>query len=266
MPVSKQSDLRPIPASKPDEKKSFYYCTSKSVPVHFVGPELISYSVSEDYECGVHPDAQISFAVSPLESIENSLLSIVDVLGSAGELAFNSGLESEKSSYSRNHSDNKYGPNGADCANEATTTQTNWAIIRKEGQWIAQGWADTHRLCGYGFEFDIPIKLPESIVGYNELYLPWKKIKREVPDVFDALNSPTKNILVVLTPAELKVFSTRDSTIGNQIASTPLYSFTLASSTPTEEEYDREKVVMAQWATGEKVSLWNTKINELVGR
>jgi hypothetical protein len=69
---------------------------------------------------------------------------------------------------------------GTDCAPFWEPTPVDWAISRKKGRWVAQAngvLAD--RTCAglFGGLFDLNLKPPRSVVGYDELDIGWTTVE-----------------------------------------------------------------------------------------
>lgn len=99
----------------------------------------------------------------PLDQLEGERIPVLRFLGPAATAAVSEGIE---------HAE------GSQCFEPPRVDERNWRITRRQGHWAAEGWAETHRTCGYGVDFAINLPLPESVVGYDRL-----------PGGWDALNS-----------------------------------------------------------------------------
>ena len=121
-----------------------------------------------------------------------------------------------------------------------------WVVVRKRGQWmltLTGVW--NHGEC---YDYDSPdvktsVHAPVSLVGFDELPLPWSGVKKLFPDATDSFGSPTSDLLVVLTRGELFVCEQAGRGFRKPVARFPLH--------------EGEKAVMAQWALGESVIHWN---------
>jgi hypothetical protein len=185
------------------------------------------------------------YYVSTLErpnwnSSENKNVQISDVLGSEGNQAFNKALDAMGEVKSDDMECGKMNAN-----------PTDWAIRREKGRWLLKGSGSRGgRDCdGYfGTEFDIKMKLPKNIVGYDELPVGWIKIKKAFPDARDAFESPNQDFAIVVVGRELVVCHLANGEIGTVVSRHPLH----------EKEY----AVMAQWALGDNVARWDKQVLE----
>jgi hypothetical protein len=118
-----------------------------------------------------------------------------------------------------------------------------WAILREERHWVVKGNGSYggHVCDGYfGTEFDVKMRLPKSVVGYDELGIGWESIQNTFSDATDAFESPNGNFLVVFQSGDLTVYQLKNGKIGDVVARRWLH----------ENEY----AVMAQWAMAENVA------------
>jgi hypothetical protein len=102
----------------------------------------------------------------------------------------------------------------------------------------------------FGTEFDIKMRLPKSVVGYDELAIGWYRIQKTFADAKDAFESPDGNFLVVLRAGDLAVYRLANGKIGDLVSRLPFH----------ENEY----AVMAQWSLGDNVAHWDQQISRLL--
>lgn len=113
--------------------------------------------------------------------------------------------------------------------------EKDWAVIRRSGRWILRGRLPSG-------DFDIAFATPSNLTTYDDLCIPFNVIKEAVPEAIDAYSSPNKDILVVVTNTNLKIFSIDNNKIGVIKEDVKIKN--------------NESVIMAQWATGEYVEEW----------
>lgn len=91
------------------------------------------------------------------------------------------------------------------------------------------------------------IQAPEEITGHDTLCIAWETIKEKIPEAKDAVSSPEKDMLAVLTPEELLIYVN------------PLQGLDKPNlSIPIEEE----SIVLNQWATGAEVAKWGRQLEK----
>jgi hypothetical protein len=91
--------------------------------------------------------------------------------------------------------------------------------------------------------------MPESLLKYDSIYAPWSQIKQSIPQVKDIFSSPNKNMSIVVTDESLQVYPIS----GNTLEAAPIKEIKLK---------ENETVIMAEWATGEYVEMWNDQVNK----
>lgn len=127
--------------------------------------------------------------------------------------------------------------------------ERNWGVIRRRGQWVLRGQLDysAEVFRGTFAHFDIDFKLPMGMVGFNELIWPWRKIRATVPDAKDAISSPDKKWLLVLTRSRLLMYAMPD---WKQIRSSDMLP--------------GEIVIMVQWADAAQSEQWREELANLL--
>src|SRR5699024_8214926 len=84
---------------------------------------------------------------------------------------------------------------------------------------------------------------PTKLVSYDELSISWNIIKDQIPTAIDAYTSPNSDIIIVLDRENIYVYSIDE----NRLSERPIYKIPL---------YEDEQVVMAEWAIGTYVDIW----------
>ncbi|MDD2402343.1 MAG: hypothetical protein PHI90_09960 [Clostridia bacterium] len=131
-----------------------------------------------------------------------------------------------------------------------------WGFFRQNSKWMVKGYILCSSGCGRGIYgiFNTDIVPPNQIVSHDTLIPAWDAIKTSIPDAKDAFSSPEKDMLIVLTTKELRVYTDfRDDYIG-EVA----YVIDLGDIIDSEEEKEVD-VIMAQWATGDYVEKWENE-------
>jgi hypothetical protein len=139
---------------------------------------------------------------------------------------------------------------------EITARPEDWAILRDKGRWVVRAHASygDHVCDGYfGTEsgFAIHVRVPKSVIGYDELAIGWDRIQKDFSDATDAFESPNGDFLLVIRRGELIVCR-----IANGKTSAVISRQTL---------HDNEYAVMAQWALGDNVARWDRQVSLLKG-
>jgi hypothetical protein len=139
------------------------------------------------------------------------------------------------------------------------TDDQSWNFYRDRGRWAAHSEVDLPHVCGDYLPFDMPFRPPFSAPFTGPITL--AAIREQVPDAYDAVWSPKKEMVVVLTGqfthnkitgeettvrTALLVFLPHGQVLGKPIA-------TLQTGTSTGP-------VMAEWATGANVTRWTAEL------
>ena len=217
---------------------SAFICTDISREIHFVTPSHVWYETRTNYECGVHPDFEDQMHVTSIESLDGERIAISAMLGQAGVDAFRRAVGS---AYDEAHKEA-----GFECP--PSEDLSNWTIVRAQGAWAAEGWADTHRLCGYGLELKIPVALPPALTGYDRLPKTWNELAAEIPNLADAFASPSGNLLVAISNE-------------NTVLAYRLEGLKLGARVFRYLPDRFGQIVMAQWAIGaNNVGRWTEQV------
>ena len=132
-----------------------------------------------------------------------------------------------------------------------------WGLFRQNGKWVVKGYLKHGFGTGrylYGI-FDTKINPPKQIVSHDELFPNWQVIQKFLPNAKDAFTSPEKDMLIVLTPEELRVYTDfKDDLIGEVKYIIDLGDIFTAKDEDGEET--EKDVIMVQWATGNYVEKW----------
>lgn len=115
------------------------------------------------------------------------------------------------------------------------------SIHRAKGSWSihAETAADEKKL-----------RLNQKAVSFDRLCADWTEIQQLESQAVDALCSPTEDWIAVIVPAAIRIYPVDNGIIPQRIHSIPLHP--------------GERVVMAEWATGDYVEKWNDWTNRLL--
>ncbi len=226
------------------------FCDSTWHEIRHINPGYVFYRWEHAWDCGVHPDGESELYALPIDGFGRKRMAITEAFGEDAWEAFQQGVRDGVKEDAKKR--------GSECAPEKTD-DSNWTIERGQGRWVVRGWAATHRLCGYGFDFDIPRVSPKPLVGHDELAVPWERIQQLVPDAYDAFSSPAGDLLVVFRWGELLVFRLPAPDFQQ-----PGTRYKLRA--PAYRDFPPEKAVLIEWAVGRHVARWNAEILKLKPR
>jgi hypothetical protein len=124
--------------------------------------------------------------------------------------------------------------------------ESTYGIRRNHHQW-QYGWVlgySSGAARGYHTKCPVSLTPPKSIVGYDELFPPWKTIRASYPKAEDGFSSPTHDLILILSENQLIVAPVQEGRVGKPVA---------------QIEIDG-KPVMVQWATGKYVDAWTEQL------
>jgi hypothetical protein len=137
---------------------------------------------------------------------------------------------------------------------EKSPNATNWALIRRNGQWVIRG-----RL-GYTYEavrnaccidFDTGITpVPNSLVGHDVLAVSWKTLLSQNKNIIDAFSSPKKDILFTLEKKQLTAYALQNAKVGAVLLKVPFKN--------------NVAPVMIEWANAGSVTRWTQEIGKFL--
>ena len=126
--------------------------------------------------------------------------------------------------------------------------EESFGLVRRNGYWIMKGRIN-YELEEKELYKDYNIKTipPKELVNYDELFIPWSKIKAKVPNAIDAFTSPNKDIIIIETRNNLLIYSIHE----NEISNNELGKIKKDSS---------ETIIMAEWSSGRYTNLWEEEV------
>lgn len=140
---------------------------------------------------------------------------------------------------------------------------TNYTMKRSNGHWQLEGRVDV-RSAEEGMSsqvFNLNLDPEGRLVNYDELYIPWSKIKDTVPNAVDAFISPSKNVALILTKDSIQVHKINNRILNSEevnIIETPSSIIKIPEGT---------SVIMAEWAQGEEyVKRWHCVLEQFKKR
>ena len=126
--------------------------------------------------------------------------------------------------------------------------EESFGIVRRNGYWIMKGRVN-YQLDGMELYKDYNIKTipPKELVNYDDLAIPWGKIKAKVPNALDAFTSPDEDIIIIETGNSILIYSIYDNEISQQ-----------ELGKIKKDSYDT--IIMAEWSTGRYTNLWEEEL------
>ena len=223
----------PFGRSEADQNK-ISQCGFELTEIEYASPAILSirnYSgQSEDCEPRGGRYA-VDFSVVGYDSEEQ--LTVENLLGPEAHQAYIKALPEQGQ-----------GDAGDDCG-EPSQSDSGWRVGWLGGRW---GFYAHQNLGYFGCMVDAPVKfrLPASITGDVAAQPDWKQLKARIPDMEYAFLSPAKDLLVVVTKAEVSFCEAAEGAPGKVLLSLPL-----------------KPIVMLQWSTGTHVEAWSKQLAAL---
>lgn len=126
-------------------------------------------------------------------------------------------------------------------ANPATEEFIDSYILRRHhGNWMMES---RFQLGNDSIKVPIALRADINLVTYDELTIPWSKVRERVPQALDAFNAPGNSFMLVRTPKYLMMYRI----LGGELTEEPLQVI---------EIKEEEEIIMAEWARGEFVKRW----------
>lgn len=121
--------------------------------------------------------------------------------------------------------------------------EENISLTRRTGHWFIKGRLHYKKDKEMLFkDFNLNIIPPAKVVSYDTLYIPWTQVKDRVPEATDVYTSPNNDIALILTSANILVYSIKDGTLEALLDKIKLN--------------EGDSIVMDEWATGGYVEKW----------
>jgi len=205
----------------------------------FIGSDYLSYEGGSDGYCqgAAHPWHVNYLRTIAVDAPQGDGIDISSVLGPEAKTALLQGAD-------------KFLSRRNDEILDTIPDERNWGLIRRRGQWILRGQLDysSEVYRGQFAHFNIPFPTPQSLVGYDSLSVNWQKIKELEPNARDAVSSPGKKLLIILTKHKLTCYQNSRPQPIRELALLP-----------------NEFLIMAQSAADDDVSKWDTIIRNYAG-
>lgn len=179
------------------------------------------------------------YKVLPVHATKNIRgVKISDIFGEEGKKAIKNSSEAFLASQDKSNIKNI----------ERKPSEENFSLSRNNGYWIVKGRLNDKDPTGYDYkDYNININPSNKMVNFNTFYLSWNGVKSRVPDAIDAYTSPNRDIVLIISKDNIKVYEMK----GNELGSKPLYKI------PINKD---ESIIMAEWATGDYLEKWNKEI------
>ena len=204
--------------------------------IDWVWPEYVSMNLGGESSCGAHPSSSSAPTVRHIDNPSRPV-TILQVLGSAPAAQMRDSFDAARREHFAEAC--KAWPNRPDFDPES------WNIRREPGRWRVQGWAETERLCGYGFDYTAEIDLSKVTGRTGDNGSTLARVKEKSSQMKDAHAGPSGWILAI-TETELLLIPNATTE-------------RMAVRVPISRD---DHVIMVEWATGPNVARWSNEIRK----
>lgn len=180
-----------------------------------------------------HDDNRRTLGVYSIDNIKDEKpIKLSDIIGEEGKDIFLEGVQ-----------------NVISLEDTSSINESNLGLIRKNGYWIFKGRVNYKQNESELYkDFNIRGIPPKEIINFDEHLIPWEAIKRQIPEAIDMYTSPNKEFIIVVTNYNLQIYTIDGKEKINQNAVAKINLPNNAS------------IVMAEWATGRYVDLWEKEV------
>ncbi len=213
--------------------------------INYLSKNLMSVSfATEGVDPGLmHNWAYAKLAVLPTENMQNLYeynVLISEVLGEEGKKIM---LEESNKAYLRSKNNDRL---------MQYSDEANWGMIHRNGEVSLIGRLDYNSEVGKGYFEDYTIPLEATTLLENTKLAPsWEAVKQKVGNAVDAVSSPDKKALVVITNTELLIFKIVDETTWKEVLRYPLKPGEQIVMCEWEKENEEIKPVLEQFTAAE---------------
>jgi len=135
--------------------------------------------------------------------------------------------------------------NNGNSKNIVKPDEENFTLTRQNGHWIIKGrlfYKQPSENKVYE-DFNINMMVPQKLIFYDEMSIPWNDIKSRLPWITDAYMSPNKDIAILVSEDFLYIYPVQNKNIINkQIMEIPLSK--------------ADSIVMTEWCIGKYADIW----------
>ena len=101
---------------------------------------------------------------------------------------------------------------------------------------------------GENEEYLLNLRPSNKMLNYDNLIIPWKMLKGDIPSIRDAYISPNQRIAIILFEDNLAIYEIKDK----MLKGAPLANINIGN----------EQVIMSEWSTGGYVEKWAKVFND----
>lgn len=123
--------------------------------------------------------------------------------------------------------------------------ETNFTLNRRNGRWVMKSRLYFEEpIANRMYEdFDLNEMVPEKLIHYDKMDIPWTEIKSKLPWIKDAYMSPNKDIAILVSEDSLNIYPVKNKALlGKQLMKLPLSK--------------GESIIMTEWSVGKYADIW----------
>lgn len=194
------------------------------------------------------PDSKIQFVGNDYFGIEHNMelrVFPMDNIRSGKGTAISEVVSGDSYEIYKQAADSFIEQNNGNSKNIADLDEENYTLKRQNGHWIIKGRlfykkSSENKLYD---DFNINIMVPEKLIFYDDMNIPWNDIKSKLPWITDAYMSPNKDIAILVSKDCLYIYPVQNRNIINrQIMKIPLSK--------------ADNIIMTEWCTGRYADIW----------
>ena len=139
--------------------------------------------------------------------------------------------------------------NGGNIDDSGDANGIGWALERDSGGWVASVFVDGPMVARGGSDMQYRPAVTRNFTGAAALPISWAKLKKLVPNLRDAMASPSGSHVALLAGDTLIVAPVRAGTLGEPLTKVGVGPY--------------QDFVMLRWVSGAQVAQWNREIPSL---
>lgn len=126
--------------------------------------------------------------------------------------------------------------------------EESFGLVRRNGYWILKGRINYSQEGKELYEdYNIKSIPPKEVVNYDELSIPWTRIKSRFPEARDGFISPNEDVIIIDTRGHILIYPIVDNKImGEELGR-------------IKKDMD-DTIVMGEWSTGKYTDIWEDEV------
>lgn len=127
--------------------------------------------------------------------------------------------------------------------------EKNVGLVRRNGYWIINGRVNYIQNEEELYkDFNVKAIPPKEIISFDELAIPWNKLKLKFPEIVDVFSSPNEDFMIIVKKDKLIIYEIENNTIKLE---NPLREISIKNNS---------SIVMSEWALGKYTDRWENMV------